>query len=436
MIGSILGRIPGLPTKRSLGRRFIRRCYEYYLGDADVLGHVKGPDGVWHLVPADYAEELPPEWRGEIPRAERERVDEWYIPTDGSRPYPADGVGGAPGTLFGIPIAVGYRQFGEARRVPNTEIARNVYLLGGERRRDEVEPSAEGSGFDRLTDGVRDRFRWLLDADARADWFGEFGYKLYRGTKLLGKGYTADALQYAQDPDGRWALERLQFNADMGVYESLATGKPADPSGLGAEPAEIFGQFVGYGNSDEPTLKAAITPRLGRNLHEEELATAENGYANGGPTVDTVGGQVYDQSGQPVATDGGVELETEPKEATYRHDDIMLEERAFVLPEDTRLLGGNQELSEQIVTMVERAKVSQNMPGDGMMDAAFRYGGIFMGLILGWWFGQQSGGGGGGGGVSGAVTGVMPGYVGVPDVTMAGVDAVLAAMVHLPGVVA
>lgn len=434
--GAFIGRIPGIPTKSSLGRRLIARGYNGLKGEADILGHVKPPKGTWELIPCDHATDLPAEWHDKLPDWYVEDVSEWYIPADGSRPYPADGVGGTPGRLFGTSIAVGYRDFGEIRRLPNTELMRNVHV-SGDGHEEIVETPEDGQTlFGRVVTAVRNRFDGLLDAEKRAAWCCRWGFALYRGKKLLGKGYTTDSLRLTQDPDSRWALERLMFDTEINDYESTQTGGIVSASGIGSEPADLFGHPVGYGNVEEPELKAVVTPRLGRNLHRVKLATPTDGAGEITDEV-SVGGE-FTHNGQQVAADGGVDVDIntpEPKTATARHDDIILEERAFVRPEDTRLLGGNQDLSEKFETAVERAKVSQNMPGDGMMENALRYGGIFMGLIMGWWMGKQSGGGGGGGGgITSGITDTIPGMVMPADVVPQLASASLHVTTFLPGV--
>ena len=97
-----------------------------------------------------------------------------------------------------------------------------------------------------------------------------------------------------------------------------------------------------------------------------------------------------------MVPDGGeVQAATNPTEVDARHNDIWVEERAFVLPEDAKLLGGTEETTDKIQTAKERVKASQNMPGGELADKIMRYSGMFLALIMGWWMGSQSGGNGG-----------------------------------------
>lgn len=376
LIGTVAGRIPGIPTKRSLGRRLASRGYDKFRGDADIVGHVVSPEG-WELVRADY---------------ETDDENEFYVPRDGGRAYPADGLGADPGTLFGTPIAVGYRDFGCLRQVPNTQIARDVILLEDEvDDSEETPPGRIERAVERLPDVIASRVpEWVTDQQTRAEMMIAKGLALIQGVSLLGSGTDADALNLVRDTDGRWGMERVDYDVDIGWYDSRDTGHPYNTEGIGAEPKDLFGTPVGYSLSKFPRMMAAVTPRLGRNMHESKLADGGKEY----------GGGYYNASGEVALTDGG-EVETDggmpaPKSIEARHNDIWVEERAFVLPEDAKLLGGNEETNDKIQTAKERVKASQNMPGGEIADKIMRYSGMFLALIMGWWMGSQSAGGGGG----------------------------------------
>lgn len=435
MIGQLLGKIPGIPTKATLGRRLIQRGYTRMLatdgGDepADVLGHVKTANGNWDLVPADHVTSLPNAWKERLHKQYMDGVESWYVPRDGSKPYPADGVGGTPGRLFGTPIAIGYRNFGEARNVTNTELSRRVYYPPEDGYEHALElPEGEETWRDALVEelpeSVLDQVGWIVDPDEHAEWCVDWGYRLYRGMYFLKGGASADSLQLMQDPDGRWALERLQFSTEDNLYTSTATGKPADADGIGSEPASMYGTPLGYGFSGLPKLMSAIAPRAGRNLHECELVDNPEKI-----TMDS--GKHYTYDGQPVSADGG-EVTADVKTAEPGKDDIIIEERAFLKPEDVKLLGGNHEVAEKIDTLVERAKASQHMPGEGKFDKMMDMGKLFMALIFGWWMGKQAGGGGGGGGgISGSIPGLQ---MAPPDLTVVAGQAIQPMLLALQGV--
>ncbi|QSG02521.1 hypothetical protein [Natranaeroarchaeum sulfidigenes] len=374
LLGTAAEKIPGIPTKRSIGLRLATRGYSNYLGDADVVGHVVSPDG-WELVRADH---------------ETDDEEEFYVPRDGTKRYPADGVGANPGTLFGTPITVGYRDFGSLREVPNTEIAREVHILESDDEDpnvDQTDPTLGERIGSYLPDVIGSRMpEWLTDSDERAQLQIRKGLALILGTKIVGSGASADALNLVRDSDGRWGLERVDYDVDIGWYESRDTGQPYSAEGIGGKPKDLLGTPVGYSLSKYPRMMAAVTPRLGRNMHEEKLA-------DGGTTY---GGGYYNQNGEVVVPDGGeVQAAANPTEVDARHNDIWVEERAFVLPEDAKLLGGNEETTDKIQTAKERVKASQNMPGGELADKIMRYSGMFLALIMGWWMGSQSGGNGG-----------------------------------------
>jgi hypothetical protein len=474
-LNAILERIPLLPSKKSLGKRALTRGLNYVKGDAQVVGHVKDVDS-WDLVPADYATELPGEWREALPPHEVEMADEWYIPQDGSRPYPADGVGGSPGSLYGVPIAVGFRNFGHVRRVPNTDIARNVHKGVQTPGEDDAEPVREpvvtaseereiqnqrenriesalnrlssrlngvseqlpDSIVDRVPDEssvaetvaertpvkpIRQAWTWLQrtrEDRASKDKIGRqlvgIGYALMRGEYITKSGADADAVTLVRDEDGQWAVERIDYDVDDGWFESRETDNPYSAGGIGAEPVPFAGTPIGYSLSKYPQLLAAVTPRIGRNMHEVKLAEGGEKY----------GGDYLNANGQITVTDGGHPEMPNPEQAQTGQDDIMLEERAFVTPEDVSLLGGNEDVTEKIKTIEDRAIASQNMPGSGAMQMMMRYGGLFMALIFGWWMGKQSAGGGGGGGGMG-ISQFAPMAV-VPDPT-----ALMGGVLHIAG---
>lgn len=401
LLGTAMEKIPIIPTKRSIGRRLATRGYDNYRGDADVVAHVVSPSG-WELVRADH---------------ETEDEMEYYVPRDGGKKYPADGVGADPGTLFGTPITVGYRDFGCLREVPNTEIAREIHILESSEGQSEDLKKSETGWREEVGSYVPDVIssrvpEWITDSNARAEMLISKGLALIRGTKLFGSGASADALNLVRDSDGRWGLERVDYDVDIGWYESRDTDLPYSTEGIGGEPKGLLGTPIGFSLSKYPRMMAAVTPRLGRNMHESKLADAGTTY----------GGGYYNENGEVVVPDGGEVTAgaPNPTEVEARHNDIWIEERAFVLPEDAKLLGGNEETTDKIQTAKERVKASQNMPGGALADKIMRYSGMFIALIMGWWMGSQGSGGGGEAG-SAVPTPVTMDMTPMMDVVTAGV---------------
>jgi hypothetical protein len=410
LLGAVVGRIPGIPTKMSIGERLAGWGLGLVQGDADVVGHVRTPRG-WRLVPAVYR---------------TEGDDEYYRPVEGGRDYPAGGVGGDPGSLLGKPTAVGFADFGALRQLPNTAVARNVTLVQstvsvddqtgadsdepeddselpeGRRARLKVRAGRIGQGALSLSATAAKRaVEWLRDGDklpskrrvGRSLYAA--GLALIRGKKLAGKGYDADALLLRRDADGLNTFKRVDYSTDNDWLEPRDDEIGFSVDAIGAKPATLAGQPVAYTQSSYLRCFAPSAARLGRNMHEEKLTDGE----------ELLGGdlQVTTPSGDdPLAVaDGGTatvpEDAPEPQRAKTRTDDIIVEERAFVLPEDVSMLGDSEQAREKVKAKVERVRASEHLPGDDWASMAFRYGGIFMALIMGWWFGQQSAGGGGGG---------------------------------------
>lgn len=424
-LGALAAGIPLLPTKRSAGRRLIRRALGRRLGDDDVLGLVRDQEG-WDPLPCNYVTDA-----GET----------WLEPVDGSDRYPADGVGGDPGTLFDVPVAIGYRNFGAVRELPKTSFGRDVIL----HEDDVVDVPGDGSGADpdpspveRLEGHVPHIGLGIGAAGVFAGiglfwWFGLLFWAL--GVGLLGAAATAagadawraggatdaalergvkwiagdaDALVLVKDTDDQWALERADYELEDQLYRSRDSGNPYDAEAVGAQPGTLCGVPVGVANGRFPLLMAPLLPRLGRNHSKERyageprLVEQEDGSTTIRKAVDAKGGGYYDGAGQPVALpDGGsVEDAPEPVETTPEYNDIEVRERAFVSPDDVKLLGVNEGTQEKIAAMLERVKASQNSPGGELKDQMLKYGGYVMMLIIGWWMGQQAGGGGGGDGGS------------------------------------
>lgn len=433
-IGRLLGSIPLVPTKRSLSRRLVGRLLSRERGEADFLGLVRD-EGGWHRVPCDY---------------ETDGDAELAVPLDGSEPYPADGVGGDPGTLFGVPVVTGFRNFGCVRQLPATKVARDVVVYDSEGTDPDTDGVEPGEGPESVEEsaGDEDAGESLPPANRReavaplvalaglaiAAYLGYTGAWLWAAVfgapsvvlggiwlaernavgaeYLLEKAFDwqvgdADALALVQDTDGQWALERVDYNLEDQLYESRDSGYVFDAESTGAQPATLAGAPVGLANGRFPVFMSPLLARIGRNVREERLAgdptpvETESGEVRIETRVETMGGGIYDADGRAIATDGGVPQNVpEPIESTPEYNDIEVRERAFVSPDDVKLIGLDETTQEKLSAMLERVKASQNAPGGELRDQMVKYGGYVMMLILGWWMGQQAGGGGGGGGVS------------------------------------
>jgi len=108
-IGYALGKIPGVPSYADRGRKKLRKALGDYWSrnDADMIALVRSEIG-WDFEPV-----------------ERHKIDgqTWAEPLDSDGPwYPADGVPENPPELWGVPVAVGYRDFGCLPEVPNTRM--------------------------------------------------------------------------------------------------------------------------------------------------------------------------------------------------------------------------------------------------------------------------------------------------------------------------
>jgi len=107
-IGYTLGKIPGVPSYADRGRKKLRKALADYWSryDADMIALVRSEIG-WDFEPV-----------------KRHELDgqTWAEPLDSDGPwYPADGVPENPPELWGVPVALGYRDFGCLPDVPNTQ---------------------------------------------------------------------------------------------------------------------------------------------------------------------------------------------------------------------------------------------------------------------------------------------------------------------------
>lgn len=374
-LGQLVSKLPIIPTRRDIGENLVRRGLNRLRGDADLVGALRGPDG-WTFGAYNY---------------EQHGAEEYLVDVETGQRHRADGVGSDPGRLLGVPFAVGYQDFGCLRELPGVEIGRDVFINNEPRNEDD--DSADARFGERLLGSMRSMKPAAPGSGrGRGRKYISLGLSMIRGENWLRSGADADAVDLVRYSDEYWNLEKVDYDTDVNWYESRG-GHYKSTAGRGISPKNAFGTPLGYSMARYARMFAPVESRLARNLHSVRLADGD----------EVVGGRFMNMNGEVLADGGHVQATDAPapREAHPGRDDIIVEESAFVPPEDAGMLGNDEVLQEQVQTNEERAKTSQNMPNSGMWQVAMKYGGVFMGLILGWWFGQQSAGsGGGGGGVS------------------------------------
>lgn len=425
--------IPLIPTKKAIGERWLGKALNSERGDADVLGFVLGNDG-WEFVPCDI---------------ESDGEEQWFVPIDGSKRYPADGVSPEPTRLYGCPVAVGYKDFGAVSETTNSEIARDIYLNANPGALSDVErANAAELVTDRInemliddtdlvdeseidvevmSDWVRVSQPLSLTADETIDieetiadefdlhwvdvvvqkhgdeerspsirsrlsnWWGDVQWS-------MGWSWTqggADTLVLEQDGDSAIVLERANYHAGKDEpewYIADKSGYRYDARGIGAEPSEAGTANLAVAFAPVPKLLAPSICRVARNMHEGKICEQKLQY----------GGHVYDSSGNELVSDGGTidGMDMTAKATVTDELDLEVEERAFVSPEDIKLLGGAQETQDKIETLLKQTEAKENTPGGTLASNIVDFGKIVIAFILG---AVLAGGGGDGGGASGVV---------------------------------
>jgi hypothetical protein len=437
----MLEKIPLIPTRKSIGERWLGKALNRRRGDADVLGFVVGNDG-WEFVPCDI---------------ESDGDEQWFIPVDGSKRYPANGVSPEPTRLYGCPVAIGYKDFGAVSETTNSEIARDVIVdfrpdaltdiqvaevkeYIAESVSEQPDADAEDSdGDDGDADCIDvDESEVTVDvdehtvevtqpvdlasstrADLEDDIAAEYGLdaaavlvtttsddesrlpSLKLRSRLAswwhgvqwskGWGWTqggADTLVLEQDGDSALVLERADYQAgseEPEWYVCRSSGYRYDARGHGAPPSEAGPADLAVAFAAIPKLLAPSVCRVARNMHEGKVEMQSYQY----------GGNLLDSNGNEIATDGGTNGIPQPKTATTSEMDLEVEERAFVSPEDVKLLGGAQETQDKIETLLKQVEAKENTPGGALAKNLLDYGKIVVAFILG---AVLAGGGGGGGG--------------------------------------
>lgn len=349
------GRIPGVPSKRDRGEKRIHKALENIRGDADVVGIVRTNDG-WDFVPGDIVDE------GD---------EEWVVPTNSDRqPYPADGIPDTPPTLFGVPVTIGYRNFGCLNEVPNVNfIDRSISLE--ELVYDHAIDAPATDGESTATNGEPDQADGNDPRGRLASAWDRFGDWRQRRRLSTGWGWLqhdAEALVLQQDGDAALSIERLDYDLKGDGpewYISRKTEYYFDARGHGAAPQTIETAKLGLAYGPVPKLIAPSICRIARNMQAEQLTTGTEQQARQ----------------QRVAADGGV-----------RKNDIIVEERAMVWPADSLMLGAPKETQEAIKT-AERQVLAKENTG-GILDNLGTLGkiGIVMLLfVVGAQFGDPSG---------------------------------------------
>ena len=361
---------PGI--RKRIGRYWLGKELNHMRGDADVLGLVRAAEG-WEFIACDF---------------DSDGDDQWLRPVDDDeRPFPAEGVPEQPPRLYGCPIAIGYKQFGALAEIPNVEIARDLIIdarTPGSDREDV--PAGDGAA----DPGVLDRMRgWYRDKKAGlASWWSDWRFS-------RGWGWTqgrADALIIEEDGDNAVVMERANFTAGQDEPDWFETGCGYyyDARGHGGPPTEAGPADVGIAYAEVPRLLAPSLCRLSRNMREVKI---EDGtYQYGGRAVDAQTGQAMTDGGAAALGDGM----PEPKVAQPGDGAIEVEERAFVDPEDVKLLGGAQETQDKIETLLKQVEAKENTPGSSLASNLLDFGKIMVAFTIGSVLGGGGGGGGGG----------------------------------------
>jgi hypothetical protein len=74
-----------------------------------------------------------------------------------------------------------------------------------------------------------------------------------------------------------------------------------------------------------------------------------------------------------------------------RHNDIIVEERALVWPDDIKLLGGEDVTQDHLDTIEEQVRALGNPPGGEWIQTASKLGGVILAFIVGVTLGDPSG---------------------------------------------
>jgi len=354
------------------GERWLKIELDRLRGDADVLGLAKSDDG-WEFIPCNI---------------ESDGGEMHLVPVDGDeRPFPAEGVPEQPPRLYGCPIAIGYKHFGALAEIPNVDIARDVMI---DLRTQALDAENTVDGKDTEPPGYLERVHgWLGDKrDAIGAWRSgvrfKWGWNLTQG--------RADALIIEEDGDNAVVMERANFTAgqDEPDWFVSSCGYRFDARGNGAPPTEAGPADVGMAYAPIPRLVAPSLCRLARNMREVKIE--DGAYQYGGRTLDST-------TGEPM-TDGGTALGDgipEPKVAQPDEGAIEVEERAFVDPEDVKLLGGAQETQDKIETLLKQTEAKENTPGSSLAANLVDFGKILIAFAVGAVLGGGGGGSGGGG---------------------------------------
>lgn len=387
--------------RKWIGKRWLAKALERERGEADVLGFVKGNDG-WELIPCDI---------------ETDGDEQWFIPLDpAERRFPADGVPSEPSTFLGTPIAFGFKEFGALSQLTQVEIGRDVVIDLDKLQADETDPDADQPG-DGGSGGASGRVsvRHVTSISGRmrqwvADWVAGFrtGWENLQWAKgwAWTQGKTS-ALIIEQDGDAALVGERANYNAgakEPEWYICDKSGYRYDARGAGAPPEPLGTATVGLAVAEIPKLVAPSLARVGRNLIKRRIKDGTKQY----------GGSLM-QDGETALTDGGINVDggiPEPKVARPANGAIEVEERAFVNPEDVKLLGGAQETQDKIETLLEQVEAKENTPGGSMGRTVLHYGMIILAFILG----AQLGGGDAGGGVTNVIPMMLEPMAWLPEV--------------------
>jgi hypothetical protein len=441
-IGYMLGKVPGVPSYADRGRKKLRKALADYWSryDADMIALVRSEIG-WDFEPV-----------------KRHELDgqTWAEPLDSDGPwYPADGVPENPPELWGVPVALGYRDFGCLPEVPNTQFfdaptqAGQATVAGaltlppaGEGDADDTDESATDR---RDTEDLLDETETILrdpeaaqnpelvwgDSDPPDD-DDEPGDGTAAETDDDSDGDSdngADADDSPDDLRARWrawrerrAVVKRRKRARKGVAmmqrgsTALIVVQDGD-SVLTCKPATYVTDtkgpewYVTDGGKDKKydAREAGSGPIT---LHAADIGLAFGPVPKLiAPVLPRIARNIHslrvaDNRAQLVSEPDDAQPQTPanpqngstsgddaavPDGGQVRHNDVIVEERALVWPADIKLLGGEHETQDHLDTLEEQVKALANPPGGEWLAKASKLGGIILAVLIGVTLGDPSG---------------------------------------------
>jgi hypothetical protein len=414
-----VGKLPLVPTQEERGEKRVRKSLRRIRGDADLVAFIKGTYG-WELIPGNIRDE------GD---------QEWVVPVDGAEaPFPADGIPDTPPTLFGCPIAIGYKHWGCLNEVPNVildvgidadtgvnldgdpeELATKLEAVvethadaptGPEALLEDASDVLETDDSELATDGGEDigdgedggddsadDVDWGEVSDADDDDPLEAAEELDNvedGPTLRERlpspivwtrawlGRRRDEWRRYQARKGwRW----LTGNADTLILQQDGDAEIYTDRADYSQPSDDEAKWSGYitrSNEDRYDGRGAGgSPERIRGLGVN-LGLA---YAPVAKLISPVSCRLGRNTHALRLADGT---------GVGRRNDVQIEERACVWPADILLNGGEHVTQEGIERAIEQTRAKANPPGGELVDTAMKLGALILALILGATIGDPS----------------------------------------------